>query len=69
MSNAEYYARRAQDELRAAIRSSDKRARQVHLRLADAYSAKLLLTKSPGRNLARETQQRVASWSKRSPIN
>ena len=41
MSDAEYFADRAQQELRAAIRSSDRRVRDVHLELADAYAFRL----------------------------
>jgi hypothetical protein len=38
MSDADYFILRAQQELSAAMRSSDLRVRQVHLELADAYS-------------------------------
>jgi hypothetical protein len=41
MSDAEYFILRAQQELSAAMRSSDLRVRQVHLALADAYSFKV----------------------------
>lgn len=41
MSDAEYFAERAQQELRAAIRTSDRRVRQIHLELADAYAFRL----------------------------
>lgn len=38
MSNAEYLIKREQQELEAALQSSDKRVRQVHLDFADAYT-------------------------------
>ena len=41
MSDAEYLILRAHQELKAAIRASDQRVRQVHLELADAYSLRL----------------------------
>lgn len=41
MSDAEYFILRAQQELSAAMRSSDLRVRQIHLELADAYSVKV----------------------------
>ena len=41
MSDAEHLILRAQQELRAAIETSDDRVRQAHLELADAYSLRL----------------------------
>jgi hypothetical protein len=41
MLEDEYLISRAQQELRAAMGSSDRRVRMVHLELADAYSCKL----------------------------
>jgi hypothetical protein len=41
MSNTEYLSLRAQEELRAAMKSTDRRAREIHLELADAYSFRL----------------------------
>ena len=41
MQETEYLARRAQQELEAAIGTANKRARQIHLELADAYSSML----------------------------
>ena len=45
MSDADYFTLRAQEELKAAMRASDLRVRQVHLQLADVYSLKLRETK------------------------
>ena len=45
MSDAEYLAARAQQELVAAMLSSDRRVREVHLELADAYAFRLRETK------------------------
>lgn len=41
MNDTEYLAWRAQQELKAAIAASDRWVRNVHLRLADAYSSRL----------------------------
>lgn len=41
MADADYFALRAAEELRAAMSSSDSRVREVHLELADAYAFKL----------------------------
>jgi hypothetical protein len=41
MSDAEKLIARAHQELKAAMRASDLRARRVHLELADAYSFRL----------------------------
>jgi len=41
MSDAEYLAQRAHQELTAAMRSADLRVRNRHLELADAYAFKL----------------------------
>jgi len=41
MRDADYFAERAAQELRAAMRSSDRRVREVHLELADAYAFRL----------------------------
>jgi hypothetical protein len=41
MSNSEYLSLRAQFELRAAIHSVDRRVREIHLELADAYAFRL----------------------------
>ena len=38
MSDAEYLIKREQEELNAALRTSDARVRQIHLELADAYT-------------------------------
>ena len=38
MSNAEYLIKREQEELEAALRSTDRRVRDRHLELADAYT-------------------------------
>ena len=52
MSDAKYFTERAQQELNAAMRSSDRRVRDVHLELADAYAFRL-------REVAREELQPV----------
>ncbi len=41
MSDAEYLVQRAHEELIAAMKSSDRRVREVHLKLADAYAFRL----------------------------
>ena len=41
MSDAEYLNERAQQELQAAMSAFDKRVREVHLELADAYAFRL----------------------------
>ena len=41
MSDAEYLIKREQQELQAALQSYDKRVRQVHLDLADAYTRRV----------------------------
>ena len=41
MSDAEYLIKREQQELEAALQSNDKRVRQVHLDLADAYTRRV----------------------------
>jgi len=41
MSDAEYFTAREQQELSAAMRAPDARARNIHLELADAYSFRL----------------------------
>ena len=41
MSEAEYLILRAQQELSAAMKSSDLRVRKIHLEMADAYSSKV----------------------------
>lgn len=41
MSDAEYLIRREQQELEAAIRSSDHRVRKLHIELANAYTFRL----------------------------
>lgn len=41
MVDADYFAERAAQELRAAMRSSNRRVRDVHLELADAYAFRL----------------------------
>ena len=41
MRDADYFAVRAAQELKAAMRSSDRRVREVHLQLADAYAFRL----------------------------
>jgi hypothetical protein len=40
-SDAEYLIKREQQELEAALQSYDKRVRQVHLDLADAYTRRV----------------------------
>ena len=47
MSDAEYLAERAHQELRAAMLAFDVRVRSVHLELADAYSLKLQRQRTP----------------------
>jgi hypothetical protein len=42
MSDAEYFTERAHQELNAAMRSCDRRVRDRHLELADAYAFRLL---------------------------
>lgn len=41
MAEGDYLARRATEELAAAVRASDNRVRDRHLELADAYSFRL----------------------------
>ena len=41
MSDTAYLSARAQEELRAASNSTDRRTREVHLQLADAYAFRL----------------------------
>ena len=41
MLDPEFFAHRAQQELHAAMKASNGRARRLHLEMADAYSAKL----------------------------
>jgi hypothetical protein len=41
MSDADYFAERAHQELLAAMRSPDRRVRERHLELADAYTFRL----------------------------
>ena len=41
MRDADYFAGRAVQELQAAMRCSDRRVREVHLELADAYAFRL----------------------------
>jgi hypothetical protein len=41
MQNAEYFAERAHQELLAAMRAPDRRVRERHLELADAYAFRL----------------------------
>jgi hypothetical protein len=41
MVDADYLTERAHQELDAAAHSSDRRVRQVHLELADAYAFRL----------------------------
>jgi hypothetical protein len=41
MSNAEYFAERAHQELLAAMLAPDRRVRERHLELADAYTFRL----------------------------
>jgi len=55
MSDTEYLAWRAQQELQAAIAAPDRWVRNVHLQLADAYSLRL--------NRWRKGQLKVASIS------
>ena len=47
MSDAEYLAERAHQELRAAMLAFDVRVRSVHLEMADAYSLKLQRQMTP----------------------
>ena len=51
MFDADYLIERAQQELQAAITASDRRVREVHLELADAYSFRV-------RELRRQERQR-----------
>jgi hypothetical protein len=41
MTDAEYLVERAQQELKAAVRTLDQRVRLVHLELADAYTFRI----------------------------
>jgi hypothetical protein len=41
MSDAEYFVERAHQELLAAMRAPDRRVRERHLELADAYTFRL----------------------------
>jgi hypothetical protein len=41
MLDAEYFAERAQQELRAAMQASDRRVREIHFELANAYAFRL----------------------------
>jgi hypothetical protein len=41
MSDAQYLIKREQQELEAALRSTDERVRQVHLELADCYTRRV----------------------------
>ena len=52
MEEAEYLSKRALQELRAAIGSSDHRVRARHLEMADAYSSRL----AAGRDLQRNPE-------------
>jgi len=45
MTDAEYWFLRAQQEREAALKSSDRRVREIHLELADAYSFRISETK------------------------
>lgn len=49
MSNVEYFAERAHQELLAAIRAPDRRVRERHLELADAYTFRLIEEKRSSR--------------------
>ena len=49
MSEDEFLATRAAEELAAAVRTSDQRVRKRHLELADAYSFRLREWKSADR--------------------
>jgi hypothetical protein len=40
-SDVDYFSRRAQEERKAALRTSDAHVRDVHLQLADAYEQRL----------------------------
>jgi hypothetical protein len=55
MSDAEYLVMRAHQELNAAMRSSDRRVRSVHLELADGYAFRL-------RELKREKPRSAIDW-------
>lgn len=41
MSDAEYFTERAHQEINAALHAADRRVRDVHLELADAYAFRL----------------------------
>ena len=41
MSDAEYFTERAHQEINAALNAADRRVRDVHLELADAYAFRL----------------------------
>lgn len=41
MSDTAYLSARAQEELRAASNSTDRRTREIHLQLADAYAFRM----------------------------
>ena len=55
MSDADYLIVRAQQELQAAMSAFDKRVREIHLELADAYAFKLRETMRLERRAAIET--------------
>ena len=52
MSDTEYLVARAEQELKAAIAASDRRVRDVHLELADAYAFRLREAKAIERRSA-----------------
>ena len=60
MLDADYFAARASQELRAASQCSDRRVREVHLELADAYAFRLRETQREIRNAASLTLDCVA---------
>jgi hypothetical protein len=51
MTDAEYLVERAQQELKAAVRTLDQRVRLVHLELADAYTFRIQEMSRIERNL------------------
>jgi hypothetical protein len=55
MSNAEYLTERSRQERLAAMHSPDRRVRDIHLELADAYAFRLREEERAGVTIAAET--------------
>ena len=60
MDDTEYLAARAQQELSAALRSSDRRVRNVHVDFADAYVLRLREAQAKRRRAEMRLVTRVA---------